>query len=169
MSAVTEHLPKVAYFDWSEFQDFHECQKAQAIRILREASGHVERLTLRQSVAEAAQALQITDASVWAACYALWCQIRDEPPHSERQLMQVIDEWESDQGWIARAAGELIRGAIDEYHTSRIDRHVAEFEVGRFEPFEAGIYAQVVPQVAQGKLSLAEAALMVEHKQGGTD
>ena len=79
---------------------------------------------------------------MWAAFLALWLQIRDGAPHSERQLMQVIEQYESDMGWTARAARELIRNAIDAYHTTRIDRHVAEFEVGRFEAAEAGIYAQ---------------------------
>lgn len=169
MSAVTEHLPKVGYFDWSEFADFDVSQKAEAVKMLREAAQHVERLTLRQSVAEAAQAQGITSASIWAAFWLLWQQIRDGHPHSERQLMQVIEQYESDMGWTARAARELIRNAIDAYHTTRIDRYVAEFEVGRFEAAEAGMYAQVVPQVAQGKLSLQDAALMVEHKEGGTD
>ena len=50
--------------------------------MLREAKPHVETLTLRQSVAEAAQALNITDESVWAAYYLLWQQIRDGTPHS---------------------------------------------------------------------------------------
>ena len=169
MSGVTHHLPNVEYFDWSEFADFDESQKARALRLLREATQYVEHLTLRQAIASAAQHQQVKDASVWAACYALWQQIRDGAPHSERQLTQVISEYESDQGWTARAARELIENAIDAYHTSRINRHVAEFEVGRFEPFEAGIYAQVVPQVAQGKLSLADAALQVEHTAAGTD
>ncbi|MCY3787656.1 MAG: hypothetical protein OXH63_02595, partial [Gemmatimonadetes bacterium] len=106
--------------------------------------------------------------SVWAAFYALWLQIRDGGPHSERQLVQVVEQYEADMGWTARAARELIRNAIDAYHTTRIDRYVAEFEVGRFEAAEAGIYAQVVPQVAQGKLSLQDAALQVEHKEAGT-
>ena len=106
---------------------------------------------------------------MWAAFYALWLQIRDAAPDSERQLMHVIEEYESDQGWTARAARELIQNAIAAYHTTRIDRHVAEFEVGRFEVGEAGIYAQVVPQVAKSKLSLADAALQVEHKEAGTD
>ena len=91
MSAVTHHLPKVGYFDWSEFSDFDASQKAQAVKMLREAKQHVERLTLRQSIAEAAQQAGITDASVWAAFYLLWQQIRDDKPHSERQLMQVIE------------------------------------------------------------------------------
>ena len=133
MSAVTHHLPQVGYFDWSEFADFDERQKARAIRLLREATRHVERLTLRQAIAEAAESQQVKDASVWAAFLALWLQIRDGAPHSERQLMQVLDEYESDMGWTARAARELIQNAIDAYHTTRIDRHVAEFEVGRFE------------------------------------
>ena len=169
MSAVTHHLPQVEYFDWSEFADFDESQKARAIRLLREATSHVERLTLRQAIAEAAESQQVKDASMWAAFYALWLQIRDAAPHSERQLMHVIEQYESDMGWTARAARELIQNAIDAYHTTRIDRHVAEFEVGRFEAGEAGIYAQVVPQVATGKLSLADAALQVEHNQAGTD
>ena len=169
LSAVTHHLPKVEPIDWSEFADFDESQKARAIRLLREAKQFVENLTLRQAIASAAQRQQVTDASVWAACYALWLQIRDGAPHSERQLIQAIHEYESDQGWTARAACELITNAIDAYHTTRIDYYVAAFEVGRFEPFEAGIYAEVVPQVAQGKLSLADAALQVEHKEGGTD
>ena len=168
MSAVTHHRPQVEYFDWSEFQDFDESQKQRAIRLLREATQHVERLTLRQAIAEAAMRQQVTDASVWAAFFALWLQIRDGAPHSERQLMHVIEQYESDMGWTARAARELIRNAIDAYHTTRIDRHVAEFEVGRFEAAEAGIYAQVVPEVATGKRSLADAALHVEHNQAGT-
>ena len=168
MSAVTHHLPQVEYFDWSEFQDFDESQKQRAIRLLREATQYVERLTLRQAIAEAAMRQQVKDASVWAAFFALWLQIRDGAPHSERQLTQVISEYESDQGWTARAARELIANAIDAYHTTRIDRHVAEFEVGRFEAAEAGMYAQVVPQVATGKLSLKDAALHVEHNQAGT-
>ncbi|MDE2812816.1 MAG: hypothetical protein OXM01_07330 [Gemmatimonadota bacterium] len=158
-------MPQVEYFDWSELADFDESHRARTIRLLREATSHVERLTLRQAIAEAAQ----SDASVWAAFLALWLQIRDARPHSERPLMHVIEQYESDMGWTARAARELIRNAIDAYHTTRIDRHVAEFEVGRFEAGEAGIYASVVPQVAQGTLSLADAALQVEHKQGGTD
>ena len=169
MSAVTHHLPQVEYFDWSEFADFDESQKARAIELLREATSHVERLTLRQAIAEAAARQQAKDASVWAAFLALWLQIRDGAPHSERQLMHVIEQYESDMGWTARAARELIQNAIDAYHTTRIDRHVAEFEVGRFEAGEAGIYAQVVPQVATGKLSLKDAALQVEHNQAGTD
>ena len=169
MSAVTHHRPQVEYFDWSEFADFDESQKARAIRLLREATQYVEHLTIRQAIASAAQRQQVIDASVWAAFYALWLQIRDGAPHSERQLCQVIHEYESDQGWTARAARELIENAIDAYHTSRINRHVAEFEVGRFEAGEAGIYAQVVPQVATGKRSLADAALQVEHNQAGTD
>ena len=169
MSAVTHHLPQVEYFDWSEWADFDESQKQRAIKLLREATRHVERLTLRQAIAEAAESQQVKYASVWAAFLALWLQLRDAAPHSERQLMQVLDEYESDQGWTARAARELIRNAIDAYHTTRIDRHVAELEVGRFEAGEAGIYAQVVPLVATGQRSLAEAALMVEHKEGGTD
>ena len=112
---------------------------------------------------------QVIDASVWAAFLALWLQIRDGAPHSERPLMQVIDEWESDQGWVARAARGLIRGAIDEYHTSRIDRYAAECNVGRFDPDEAGLYAEVAPQVAKGRLSLVDAVLMVEAKEAGTD
>ena len=56
MSAVTHHLPQVEYFDWSELADFDESQKQRAIRLLREATSHVERLTLRQAIAEAAAA-----------------------------------------------------------------------------------------------------------------
>ncbi|MDE2813651.1 MAG: hypothetical protein OXM01_11535 [Gemmatimonadota bacterium] len=169
MSAVTHHLPQVEYFDWSEFADFDESQKARAIRLLREATQYVERLTLRQAIAEAAESQQVKDASVWAAFLALWLQIRDGAPHSERQLMHVIEQYESDMGWTARAARELILNAIDAYHTTRIHRHVAEFEERRFEAAEAGTYAQVVPQVSQGKLSLKDAALQVEHKEAGTD
>lgn len=168
MSAVITHLEKVGYFDWSAFLSFSAEQKAQAVKILRQAAQHVERLTLNQSIAQAAEELEIADESVWTAYHLIWQQIRDGDPHSERQLMKVIGQYESDQGWSARACRELIRNAIDAYHTTRIDRHVAEFEVGRFEAAEAGIYAQVVPQVATGKLSLADAALHVEHNQAGT-
>ena len=171
MSAVTEHLPKVEYFDWSEFADFHECHKAQAIRLLREAISHVERLTLRQSVAEAAQAHDVTDASVWAAYYALWCQIRDIPPHSERQLMQVIGQWESDQGWVARASRELIQSAMDAYHTSRIDRAASLVRLRRPpDPVPPGllVHRELGQQVAIGKMTLLDASLEAEEREAGT-
>ena len=168
LSAVTHHLPTVQSLDWSQFDDFTTPHKARAVQILREAKRFVANLTLKQSIAEVAKREAITDLSVWAAAYALWQQIRDGKPHSEKQLWQVLQGYESDQGWTARAAHELITNAIDTYHTERIDRHAAEFAVGLFEPFEAGIYAEVVPQVAQGKLSLADAALQVEHKEAGT-
>ena len=127
MSAVTAHLPKVAYLDWSEFSHFDLGQKEQAVKMLREATQYVERLTLRQSIAEAAQNQQVKDGSVWAAFWLLWSQIRDGNPHSERQLMMVIDQWEADQGWTARACRELITSAIDAYHTERIERACALF------------------------------------------
>ena len=33
MSAVTHHLPKIGYFDWSAFGDFNVEQKAQAVKM----------------------------------------------------------------------------------------------------------------------------------------
>ena len=158
MSAVTEYLPHIEQIEWTEFRGFDEATKENAIVLLREAGEHVERLTLRQAVAQAARDAEITDASVWAAYLLLWQQIRDGHPHSMRELFQPIDQWEADQGWVARSAREMIRNAIDAYHTTRIDHHAAE----------AGIYAEVAPQVATGKLSLADAALQVEHNQAGT-
>lgn len=176
MSAVTHHLSKVAYFDWSEFADFDASQKAQAVKMLRSAKAHVETLTLRQSIAQAAQDAQITDASVWAAFFLLWQQIRDGNPHSERQLMHVIEEYESDQGWTARAARELITNAIDAYHTARIDYvcclvqawgpHVKAMCVGG----DLGdLHARLGQEVAEGTKSLADAALEAEHIEAGTD
>lgn len=176
MSAVTHHLPKIGYFDWSAFGDFSAEQKAQAVRMLREAKSHVETWTLRQSVAEAAQALNITDESVWAAYYLLWQQIRDGNPHSERQLMQVIEEYEADEGWTARAARELITNAIDGYHTDRIDYIACLIQAWGpnvkavcIDGDSGGLHARLGQQVAEGTKSLADAALEAEHIEAGTD
>lgn len=173
MSAVTHHLPKVAYFDWSEFSDFDATQKAQAVKMLREAKPHVETLTLRQAIAQAAQDAQITNASVWAAFYLLWQQIRDGNPHSERQLMQVLEQYEADEGFQARAARELITNAIDCYHTDRID-----YVCGLVQAWgpkvkavvqDDELHARLGQQVAEGTKTLADAALEAEHIEAGTD
>ena len=172
-AAVTYPLPKVAHFDWSEFAYFDDEQNAQAVLMLREAKQYVEQLTLKQAVAEAAQRQDITDASVWAAYYALWGQIRDGNPHSSRQLFMVIDTWESDQGWTARAARELITEALDEYHTSRIDRAACQFKAWgvhfkqMVDPDD--LHVRLGLQVAERTKSLADASLEAEHIQAGTD
>ena len=173
MSAVAHHLPLVAYLDWSEFSDFDDSQKEQAVKILREAQGHLERLTLRQSIAEAAQSQDIKDVSVWTAFWLLWGQIRDGNPESERVLMHVLDEWESDQGWTARASRELITTAIEAYHQERIERAASMFRAWGVN-FKAMLpggdrYAELGQQVAEGTLSLLDAALSAEHTQAGTD
>ena len=176
MSAVTHHLPQVEYFDWSEFSDFDASQKAQAVQLLREAKPHVETLTLRQAIAQAAQDAQITNASVWAAFFLLWQQIRDGNPHSERQLMQVLEQYEADEGFQAQAARELITNAIDCYHTDRIDYvcclvqawgpKVKAMCVGG----ELGdLHVRLGQEVAEGTKTLADAALEAEHIEAGTD
>ena len=173
MSAVTSHLPKVGYFDWSEFSDFDASQKAQAVKLLREAKPHVETLTLRQAIAQAAQDAQITNASVWAAFFLLWQQIRDGNPHSERQLMQVLEQYEADEGFQARAARDLLTNAIDCYHTERID--YASCLIQAWGPNVKAVvqddelHARLGQQVAEGTKTLADAALEAEHIEAGTD
>ena len=176
MSAVTTHWPKVGHFDWSEFSDFSAEHKAAAVKMLREAKGHVEKLTLKQAIAEAAREQSITDASVWAAYWYVWLQIRDENPHSERQLFRVIDEWESDQGWIGRASRELLDNAIDCYHTDRIDYACCLFQAWgpnvktvMMDGIDGGLHARLGQEVAEGTKTLVDAARSAEHQEAGTD
>ena len=90
--------------------------------------------------------------------------------------MFVIDEYESDQGFQARAARELIEGAIDAYHTDRIDYvcclvqawgpNVKAMCVGG----DLGdLHARLGQEVAEGTKTLADAALAAEHIEAGTD